>query len=246
MKIIADTHTHTLVSGDAFSTITENIMAAKKAELQLLAITDHTTSSLSAPSWLYFYNTIALPDVWEDIIILRGAEVNILDYDGKLDLPDSVMADLDWVIASLHKLTIPPQTKEDHTRAWLAIAENPLVDLIGHCGDPHYMFDLDVVMQAFARNNKVVEINTHSPIGRPGSEPICLEIAKRCMKYSIPVVVNSDAHFHGRIGAFDIGVNLLESIDFPEELVLNANLERLLKHVETRCNRRFPILHDSK
>lgn len=242
MRIIADTHTHTLVSGDAFSTITENIMAAKKAGLQLLAITDHTPSSPSAPSPLYFYNTIALPDIWEDILILRGAEVNIMDYKGKLDLPDNILDGLEWVIASMHKVVLTPSTKEDHTQGWLAIAENPLVDVIGHCGDPSYAFDLEPVLKACAQNNKVVEINTHSPVGRPGSEPICLEVAKLCKKYSIPVVVNSDAHFHGRIGVFELGVQLLESIGFPEELVLNADLSRLLRHVETRSKRRFPQL----
>ena len=240
MKIIADTHTHTLASGDAFSTITENIMAAKKKGLRALAITDHTTSSPSAPESLYFYNTIALPDIFEDVILIRGAEVNILDYEGTLDLPDSILDGLEWVIASMHKVVMLPQSKEDHTRAWLAIAENPLVDLIGHCGDPTFAFELEPVMQAFAKNEKVVEINTHSPVGRPGSELICREVASLCKKYSIPVVVNSDAHFHGRIGEFEKGIQLLNSLDFPEELVLNADLKRLLTHISKRSKRKFP------
>lgn len=239
MRIIADTHTHTLVSGDAFSTITENITAAKAKGLKALAITDHTTSSPSAPEALYFYNTIALPDVWEDVIILRGAEVNILDYKGKLDLPDSILENLEWVIASMHKVVMLPQSKKEHTHAWLSIAENPLVDVIGHCGDPAYPFELEPVLKAIKKNDKVIEINTHSPVGRPGSEPICIEIAKLCMKYSIPVVINSDAHFHGRIADFEKGIRLLETISFPEELVLNADLKRLLNYASTRSKRDY-------
>ena len=55
------------------------------------------------------------------------------------------------------------------------------------------------------------------------------------MKYGVPVVVSSDAHFAGCVGDFDEAVRMLEEIRFPEELVLNADSERFSAFAATKC-----------
>ena len=226
MKIIADTHTHTIVSGDAHSTLLENLRAAKERGLRFLCITEHVNSIPRAASPAYFKSMCSIPREYEGVQLVRGVEANILDYDGRLDIPDDTLNWLDWVIASLHDLVIAPASMAEHTACWLAIAANPLVDVIGHCGDPRYAFDLDTVMPAFKQYGKIVEINSHSFTGRAGSAEGCRQVALACMKYEVPVVVSSDAHFVSHVGYFKEALEMLDSISFPESLILNADEER--------------------
>ena len=160
IKIIADTHTHTIISSDAFSTLLENIHAAKEREIKYLCLTEHVYSVLpDAPKPSYFKSMHALPREFEGIKLVRGVEANIIDYDGKLDMPSDILQWLDWVIASLHTGAIAPATEKEHTRAWLSVAENPDVDVVGHCADPRYAFDIQSVIKAFAKYEKIVEVN---------------------------------------------------------------------------------------
>lgn len=234
LQLIADTHTHSLVSGDAYSTISENAAAARRAGLRYLGITDHASATPGAPPPVYFQNLTILPKEIDGVQLLRGAEVNVMDFAGTLDLPAKILAMLDWVIASMHALTLTPGTKQSHTAGWLAIAENPDVDVIGHCGDPAYDFEHDVVLRAFRDRGKIVEINALSFLRRPGSAENCRAVAKLCMKYGIPVVVSSDAHVFSRIGNFAAALEMLEDIGFPEELILNASSQRLQRVLDTK------------
>ena len=104
MKIIADTHTHTIASGHAYSTLREN--AAADAGLLFLASTDHTGQLPGAPNNIYFKNKEAFPKRLNGVHILYGCEVNIIDFAGGLDLPAEILADLEWVIASFHTQVI--------------------------------------------------------------------------------------------------------------------------------------------
>jgi len=227
MNIIADTHTHTIISGDAFSTLYENIQFAKKRGLKYLCMTEHVFSVLpGAPQPSYFKSQHALPREFEGVKLIRGVEANIVAYDGTLDMPADILDWLDWVIASLHTGAIQPATVREHTAAWLAVAENPYVDVVGHCADPRYAFAVNEAVQAFARNGKIVEINNQSPVVRPGSREIALEVLAACKKYAVPVVLSSDGHFASCIGAFERSIELIEEADFPEELVLNADEKR--------------------
>ena len=139
MKIIADTHTHTLASGHAYSTILENVHAAKAAGLSFLCLTEHCPEMWDAPKVSFFSNLHSIPDVVDDVVVLKGAEVNILDYEGGVDLPPGLLKRLDWVIASYHGPVCPPGTLKQHTDGWIKIAQNPDVDVIGHCGDGRYL-----------------------------------------------------------------------------------------------------------
>ena len=198
MNIIADTHTHTLMSGHAHSTLLENIQAAKQKKLRFLAVTDHTGLMPGSPDESYFtcmWST--MPDEYEGVYLLRGCEANILDETGKLDISDSVLDRLEWVIASIHSYLTKPMDSQRHTKLWLNIAANPRVDVIGHCGEEQFSFDYETVIKAFAEYGKIVEINASSYRARPSSRKNCQKIAKLCAQYGVPLVVSSDAHFAG-------------------------------------------------
>ncbi len=229
MNIIADTHTHTLACSHAYSTIRENTEAAREKGLRFLCMTEHGPNMPDAPHKWHFANLKVLPRVLNGIILLKGCEANIMDYNGTLDLSSEDLSPLDWVIASFHPPCCKPGTMEEHTNAWLQIAENPLVDVIGHCGDGRYTFDYDKVIRRFGETGKIVEINANSFKVRPGSGYNCREIAKCCKKYSVPVVLSSDAHFYLDVGAVSQSAHLLEELSFPEELILNADTRRFLQ-----------------
>lgn len=233
MKIIADTHTHTIYSGDAQCTLLENLRAAKEKGLKYLCMTDHVNIPRAADPE-YFTKLVLVPREYEGMRLVRGVETNITDYEGHVDMPDNILAGLDWVIASLHSIVLPPSDVQNHTKCWQAIAENPLIDVIGHCGDPKYRFDIDPTVKKFGQCGKIVEINSHSFVGRKGADVICREVALTCMKYEVPVVVSSDAHFVSHIGWFDDALNMLDSINFPEELILNADEERFAAVIEKK------------
>jgi putative hydrolase len=241
MKIVADTHTHTIASGHAFSTLTENCIAAKKLGLFFLATTDHTSRMPGAPDDLYFECQYMYPDEYDDVYLIRGCEVNIVNVDGELDMNKIILSELEWVIASMHDLIFIPSTKECHTQSWLNIAENPHVDVIGHCSDPAFAFEHLPVIRAFAEHGKIVEINSNSIVSRPGSAEILCEIVLLCKKFDVPVVVGSDAHHHSMIGNFAPAMKLLGEIDFPEELVLNADCVRFAKTITKKCVRQFNV-----
>lgn len=228
LTFVADTHTHTLACDHAFSTMHENIAAAKERGLKFLCMTEHAPMLVGSPSIIYFSSILHLPCMIDGVILLKGAEVNIHDYEGALDLSENLLQKLDWVIASMHLPTLTPSTVEAHTSAWLAVAKNPLVDVIGHAGDGRYVFDYEPVIRAFADNGKIVEINAHSFTARKGSAENCVTIAKLCARYGVQVVVSSDAHIHTNVGRFDESVVMLKEIDFPRELILNADYDRFL------------------
>ena len=163
MQIIADLHTHTLSATHAFNTLDE--MAAKAAALgyAALAITDHGPAMPDAPHMWHFANQTALPLVLHGVAMMYGAEANVMDTNGGLDFAQSRLRALDWVVASIHSPCIPGLlTEKEATRLWLAVAENPYVDCIGHSEQQNYRYDYDLVTKAFAKNHKVVELNGNS------------------------------------------------------------------------------------
>ncbi len=239
IQIYADTHTHTVASTHAFSTIMENIRVAKEKGIRAIASTDHAPAIPDGAHLWHFNNIWSVPDYVDGVLVLKGVETNILDFDGNLDISQKMLEGLDWVVASCHSPVIPPKDEQAQTHLWLEIAKNPDVDVIGHSGNPKFLYDYERCIKAFKEYGKIVEINAHSfqPGTRPGSPKNCAEIAKLCAKYQVPVIVNSDAHFCYEIGAVERATAMLEEIDFPRELILNADYDRFFETVQKKVKR---------
>lgn len=241
MKIAADMHCHTLASTHAYSTLMEMARYAKERGDELLAITDHGPAMNDAPHIWHFVNSWIWPKVIEGITVIPGVEANVMDFDGKLDMPDDVLQKLPWVIASCHREVVPSGTVEDHTRMWLEVAKNPHVDLIGHCGQRRYDFDKEKVIKAFKEYGKIVEINNNSRNVRQDSIENCVEIAKLCKKYQVPVCVDSDAHICFEIGNVGASLQMLEEIGFPQELILNLEGQRITDFIRQKKGKDYPV-----
>ena len=131
MDYLLDVHTHTIASGHAYNTIMEMAKAGFDKGLKLLGITEHAPMMPGTCHAMYFHNLKVVPRTMCGIELMLGAELNILDYDGHIDLDTRVLKQLDLKIASLHSVCIQPGTRKENTQAVLGAVHNPLVDPAG-------------------------------------------------------------------------------------------------------------------
>lgn len=235
MQIIADTHTHTIASTHAYSTAQEMIKSASEKGLYAIALTDHGYNMPGSPKeGEWFFDCLgAIPAYMYGVRVLKGVEANISDYLGGLDIPENTLKKLEWVVASMHTLTIEGEsTFENCTNAWLSIAENPYVNVIGHSGTPYFKYDYEKVIPVFGKNGKLVEINNNTFKNRKSSSENCVKIAEICKKTNTRIIVNSDAHFSTAVGAMDDAINMLKEIDFPESLIVNSSVENFKAYLK--------------
>jgi DNA polymerase (family 10) len=199
-----DLHSHTTAS-DGTASIAEMARAARGAGYDYLAITDHSAvvgTRLDADALrehVEHIRALSETDEVDGIRLLAGSEVNITP-DGSLDYGDEVLAELDWVVASVHS-SFAMDAATMTARIVRAI-ENPLVDVIGHLTGrkiehrPPYEVDFTTVLEAAARTHTLLEINS-SPNRRDLNDPH----ARAAAEAGIGIVINSDAH---RVGGFDV------------------------------------------
>ncbi len=167
--IRGDLHMHTTAS-DGANTVEEMIEACRAMGYQYMAITDHSKSQIQAHGLdadrlaEHVAAIRAAAGKYKDITVLAGIEVDVLKT-GRLDFPDEVLAELDFVTASPHSAL--SQGGADATRRLIKAIENPYVHVIGHPSgrliNQRAGMDIDVVKlaEAAAANNTALEINAH-------------------------------------------------------------------------------------
>ena len=235
MKYVVDVHTHTIVSGHAYTTLLENVREAKAKGIKILGNTEHGPKMPGGPHLFHFGNIKVIPREIDGVTILRGCEANIMDFDGNLDIPDYIEERLDIIIASLHDVCIKPGTIEENTRALLGAMDNPNVHIIGHSGNPAFPIFQEAMVQKAKEKDILIELNNSSLTGsRKGSEGNCANIAKLCKEYGVKIIIGSDAHTCFHIGEFDSVHRLLEEINMPEELIMNNDEFKLLKYLKKK------------
>lgn len=243
MKILADLHTHTVASGHAYSSITENATAAAKKGLKILGMTDHGPSMPGAPNLYHFGNLSIVPPELFGVQILTGVEANITSHEGELDLPLRYLANMNLVLAGLHVICYPGGTSEQNTHAYLKAMENPFVDMMVHPGRPEFELDLERIAFASAELGVPVEINNSTLCPEKGSAwDNCRRFAQYMAHYKGPVILGSDAHFWDRVGEFSKALSLVEETNIAMEQVLNTSPQRILKYLEER-HRNRPKIH---
>lgn len=233
-----DIHTHTIASGHGSSaTITDMAKAASAAHLKLLGISDHGPATLGGGRVSYFRSLPFAQKKRLGIDMLYGAEVNILDNKGKLDLDTSILKNLDFVIASMHNPTKKPGTLEENTAAYIAAMENPYVTVIGHCDDVKYPVDYLAVVQAAMEHNVLLEINNSSlsPDGYRGDTRFNdLMILNLCKHFHYPVLLSSDSHGREHVGDFKYALDLAHLAEMPDELIMNYSVNSFRQFLEKR------------
>lgn len=235
MKILADTHAHTIVSGHAYSTIREMAAAAVSRGMQAMALTEHAPDMPGTCQEYYFMNLDVVPREMNGIRMLFGAELNILNPQGEVDLSDQIIKDLDIVIASIH---IPcyglNHTKEENTNAYLAAMKNPYIHIIGHPDDGRFPVDYEALVKGAKETHTLLELNNSSlrpKSFREGTRENMLTMLDLCKQYDVPVTTGSDAHIDIDAGNFYYVQEVLDYCHFPEDLIVTTDLEKLKSYL---------------
>jgi putative hydrolase len=224
MKIEVDTHTHSIASVHAYSTIDELARGARKNGLKGFVITEHGPALQGYPHRYYFGNLRVLPEKMHGVFVFHGAELNILDTAGTVDLDKTYVRLLHFVMAGLHENCFESQSAEVNTRAMIAAIENPLVDGISHPGNPVYPVDFEAVARAAVRMGKTLEINNSSFRVRAGSDKTCREVAAVCKKYGALITCGSDAHTARDAGNLKTALAVIKEAGINEDKIVNRTL----------------------
>ena len=234
IKTKLDVHTHTIVSGHAFSTLNEMIQEALKHDLTLFGVTEHGPAIPGTCHPIYFRNMHVVPRQYGNMRLLLGAELNIIDYEGNIDINDpQTLRHMDHVIAGLHALCYTDGNRQQNTSALLGAIENPYVHIISHpCDGTASDFDIEAVVLAAKRTSTLLELNSSSlnPYRKKVLDhSMFAEMLRLCRKHDTPIILGSDAHHTSAICDYDFALPLLAETDFPDALIINDKPERFLQ-----------------
>lgn len=251
--ILADMHTHTIASGHAYSTVKENIDAAKAAGLKYLAITDHYFGNGDE---LDKKNEIARiqygADRWnpfeEDICILSSAEFNINQEVYTFEK----LKDIPWKPVGLHSWFIDMgiTTLDDLYKCFVRAHKNGYNAFVHIERDLHKiatvfheiygtsfnMSDYQMFLYSivdYAKDNDIwLELNESSIIFNDNGDTV--DRVKLWLSYAKhkgnKIYLGSDAHYCKEIGNFENSLKLLNELEYPKELILNCNEKELKKY----------------
>lgn len=239
IKDVLDVHTHTMVSGHAYSTLQENIRAGQEKGLELMAVTEHAPAMPGSTHAFYFQNFKVIPRQYGEMELLMGVELNILDKDGNVDMEKRFLKQMDIAIASLHTPCFKSGNMKYNTKACINAMKNPFVNILGHPDDFRFPIDIKAMVEAAKEYGVLIEMNNASldPKGfRKNTREIDMEILEVCREYQAPVIMGSDAHMDIDVGNHGYVQQLLEEVQFPEELVVNRSAAELKKYVNKYKN----------
>lgn len=238
--IQGDLHSHTNWS-DGRASMEEMVRGAIEFGHRYLVISDHSRSlgvanGLSIERLREQRKAIDMlqQDVGESILLLQGAEVEIL-ADGTLDYPDEVLAELDLVVASLHTSLYQP--RQQVTERLLGAVTNPHVDVIGHPSgrligrrDPADL-DFDAIFEAAATAGIALEINAS-----PERLDLLDAHARRAHEFGCMLAINTDAHHPDHFALLKFGVATARRGWVKPEHVINTwSADRLQEWLESRA-----------
>jgi putative hydrolase len=234
MKIYLDVHTHTIMSGHAYSSLQEMVSAAQQKNLDILGITEHAPGIPGTCNPIYFRNLHVVPRRFGNLRLLLGAELNILDTKGTLDLDEYYYRMMDIRIAGIHSLCWEGGTVEENTDGMVAAIRNPWTHIISHPGDGTAELLFEPIVIAAKESRTLLEINNSSLNPRRQKDAAVrnnLEILRLCKRYGVPVILGSDAHISYAIADYGFIWPLLRETDFPDELILNYFPERFWEYI---------------
>jgi DNA polymerase (family X) len=229
--VLGDLHSHTDWS-DGRATLAQMVEAARALGRRYLAICDHARRLRDGRLERQSEEIATLNERVRGIQVLAGIEVDIR-ADGSLDMPDDVLAELDWVVASIHSGFDKP--REELTRRITTAMENPHVDSIGHPTGRKlnrrdaYEIDFEAVLERAVETGTFLEIN---------SQPDRLDLidthARAAAEAGVQIVISTDAHRLHELENLRLGVAQARRGWLTADQVVNARLWRDVKKLMKR------------
>ncbi|WP_026572247.1 DNA polymerase/3'-5' exonuclease PolX [Bacillus sp. UNC438CL73TsuS30] len=223
--IKGDLHMHSTWS-DGAQTIEEMVEACRARGYKYMAITDHSqylkvANGLTRERLLKQREEIKkLNEKYDDILILSGVEMDILP-DGTLDYEDDLLAEMDFVIASIHSAFSQPREKIMERLKTALINSN--VDLIAHPTGRKigrragYDVDLDLLIELAKETNTALELNAN-----PNRLDLAAEYLRKAQAAGVKILINTDAHRMDTLAHMEIGVSAAKKGWIKKSSVLNA------------------------
>jgi len=231
-----DLHSHTTLS-DGRQDVEAMVAAARARGYEYLAITDHSATHgfgnhVDADALRAQIERVREMDAELDgFDLLIGTETNVLP-DGSVDYPDELLAELDWVVASVH--TSFGMSEGDMTARMVTAIEHPYVDVIGHPTGRKietrsaYALDIERVIEAAARTHTMLEINA-----APDRRDLDELHARAAAEAGVLITIDSDAHSVRNLDLMRYGVATARRAWLTPAQVANtrpwAELSRLRK-----------------
>ena len=241
-------HNHTTLS-DGEASLEQMADAAKRMGWNWLGIADHSptlqiANGASADDLLDQHRTMQKYNSdWAnegvDFRLFSGVESDILE-DGKLDHPDDVLAQIDYVVASVHAMSRwRGRDESQNTEDLLKCLDHPSTTVLGHPtgrilqGREGYEVDLHSVLEYMSDANKDGQLKAVELNASPYRLDLDWRLCKRAKELGVPVVINPDAHSIQGLGDIDYGVMVarkgwLEEGDILNSLTGKEMTERLL------------------
>jgi DNA polymerase (family 10) len=238
-----DLHTHTTLS-DGRSSLEDMARAAEARGYEYLAVTDHSAShgfgnDVQADELLRQVERVhELNERLDSLRVLAGTEVNI-GIDGSLDYDDEVLAQLDWIVASVH--TSFRVGEEAMAERMMAAMDHPFVDAIGHPTgrkilrrDP-YAIDVERVVEHAAKTGTMLEINAN-----PDRRDLSDVHARLAAEAGAMIVIDSDAHSARTLEVIRYGIATARRGWLTKENVANTRPWKELAKLRKRDRARGP------
>lgn len=247
MEVYGDYHTHCRNS-DGRQTVEQIVQAAVSRGLKEVAITDHgpLAAGIGVKNAEVYLELKRQADkinaAGSEVKVLVGAEANIRDRDGTLDIPDEVIAELDILIVGLHPYTLPTSVGEGYqlfarnslrhlgraqqekaieanTRATIeALNRHPQIDILAHPG-LFFTVEIEAVAQACIKNQVLFEINC-------GHEHPDISAIIKAESLGVDFIIDSDAHFQETVGNLNYGLDMVKRLGIDEHRVANLRAGR--------------------
>jgi DNA polymerase (family 10) len=222
--LLGEMHCHSTWSSDGKNSLEEMALTAKSRGYRFMCITDHSHYLREGRLEAQWKEIEALNDRLGRFTVYRGIEVNIR-ADGSLDVDDEVLAELDWVIASLHT-----SFDRSPTERILGAMDNPHVDCIGHLTGRRLLkregapVDVEQVVAHAVETGTALEIN---------SQPDRLDMrdthARLAGEAGVRIPITTDAHSVGALGYAELGVAQARRAWLTRDQILNTRSWRDVK-----------------
>lgn len=227
--LIADLHTHSILSGHAFGTVRELAFEAAARNIKILGVTEHGPGIPGTCDPIYFRNFIDAPRSLYGVEMLYGSETNVLNS-GEVDLDQRHLNYLDYAIAGIHGLCYEDVGIVKNTDNVVRCMENPKVKFISHPDANNFPLDYKALVEGAKQYHTALEVN-NSSLRKPKLRPGCVENYEKmlplCMEYGVNIIVNTDSHDPSQVGDFTLAMVLLERLEMNENLILNNDAEKL-------------------